>query len=152
MKKMIQKGFTLIELMIVIAIIGILAAIAMPAYQDYIARSQATEGFKATAGLQTDLAVWFSDKGTFSGAKEDDGISTILANLEGKYFDKTGVDLKNASDTTVTMEISFARGANKGEKMTLVPFPDSTTGQITQWQCGGFQKPQRLPASCRNKS
>lgn len=147
MKKMIQKGFTLIELMIVIAIIGILAAIAMPAYQDYIARSQATEGFKATAGLQTDLAVWFADKGEWKKAQEDSGISTIIANLEGKYFSKGNIAF---NDDTGEIAVTFTAGANKTEVMRLLPFPNSVTGQIYQWQCSGFSKPQRLPASCRN--
>ena len=53
-----EKGFTLIELMIVVAIIGILAAIAMPAYQDYTGRAQAVEGVSVTSGLRTEISVW----------------------------------------------------------------------------------------------
>jgi prepilin-type N-terminal cleavage/methylation domain-containing protein len=58
MKRTTQQGFTLIELMIVVAIIGILAAIALPAYQDYTARAQASEALSSTAGLRADIAVY----------------------------------------------------------------------------------------------
>ena len=75
--KKLQKGFTLIELMIVIAIIGILAAIALPAYQDYIARSQMTEGFNLAGGQKGALSEFYADKGrwpsTVAGNPQDQG-------------------------------------------------------------------------------
>lgn len=152
MKKMIQKGFTLIELMIVIAIIGILAAIAMPAYQDYIARSQATEGFKATSGLQTDLAVFYADQKTFVGAGDDKGISQIVATLKGKYFNTDGsgpITLGGESETSITITIPFNYGANKDKNMTLVPTVVQESGQVQKWTCGGTIEARRLPGSCR---
>lgn len=143
MKKSIQKGFTLIELMIVIAIIGILAAIALPAYQDYIARTQATEGFKATSGIQSDIGVIYADKNELpSGDVEP--LKTSLANLGGKYFTKGTVTVV---DGVIT--IPFSSGANKDKNMTLTPSTNATNGQIQKWTCAGTIDKSRLPSSCQ---
>ena len=152
--KTMQKGFTLIELMIVIAIIGILAAIALPAYQDYVARAQATEGFKATSGLQTDIATWYADRNAWPGATDAPG--KAAAALDGKYFNPGDVTLK----ANGVISVAFKEGANKGETMTLTPTlatgaaaagggAAATTGQIAQWTCAGFTKVNRLPTSCQ---
>jgi len=92
MKKQIQKGFTLIELMIVVAIIGILAAIAIPAYQDYIARSQASEAPSILGGLKTPIAEYWSNNGT---------ITTTLTDMTGSGVVQTG---KYVDTITVTTE------------------------------------------------
>src|SRR5258706_2762672 len=76
----LQKVFTLIELMIVVAIIGILAAVDIPAYQDYIARSQVSEAVSLTAGGKTPLAEYYNDKGIWPAAASD-----VIGNQTGKY-------------------------------------------------------------------
>src|SRR3954465_1999575 len=83
--KHLQKGFTLIELMIVVAIIGILAAVAIPAYQDYIARAQVSEAVNLLGGGKTPLAEYFSDKGTWPLTP-----GSVMGNLSGKYTASIG--------------------------------------------------------------
>src|SRR3989338_6930408 len=80
--KALQKGFTLIELMIVVAIIGILAAIAIPAYNDYTARAQVTEAIQLMGGSKTPLAEFWSDKGRWPG-----GLTSVVptSSSRGKY-------------------------------------------------------------------
>jgi type IV pilus assembly protein PilA len=80
--KTMQKGFTLIELMIVVAIIGILAAIAIPAYQDYTIRSQVTEGLNLSGAVETGVAEYFANTGAWPANLSAAGISSSPA---GKY-------------------------------------------------------------------
>ncbi|MDX1786821.1 MAG: pilin [Psychrobacter sp.] len=153
-----QKGFTLIELMIVIAIIGILAAIALPAYQDYTARAQASEGLKATSGVQSDIATFISDQSRFPLAADSVGVQALL--LDGKYFAPGGVKITGGDvvgTTTPTkpsvIDITFDAGANAGKAMTLTPTVIAATGQVSGWKCAphttkGIDK-SRLPSSCQ---
>src|SRR5580704_12623213 len=80
--QVLQKGFTLIELMIVVAIIGILAAIAIPAYQDYTVRAQVTEGMNLAALVETGVADYFASVGSFPSTLSSVG---ILSSPSGKY-------------------------------------------------------------------
>jgi type IV pilus assembly protein PilA len=82
--KKVQQGFTLIELMIVVAIIGILAAIAIPAYQDYTIRAQVSEGLNLGGGAKTAVAEYYQDRGTWPANNEVAGLSPA-ADIEGKY-------------------------------------------------------------------
>src|SRR5882672_12340159 len=100
MKK--QHGFTLIELMIVVAIIGILAAIAIPAYQDYIARSQAAEGVELLGGAKVPMAEYYADKGSWpTSASLNSPTDSVIGNRAGKYVSVVRYS-GNAQPTSLT--------------------------------------------------
>ena len=141
--KTAQKGFTLIELMIVIAIIGILAAIAIPAYQDYTGRAQASEGLSATAGLRSEIGVVYSEDGAFPAAGSR--AHTSAQELEGKYFDATNVSL---GDGDGVIDIAFQSGVHSGNTMTLTPDVNAAATQVSGWTCGGLDA-KYLPTACQ---
>jgi type IV pilus assembly protein PilA len=151
MKRTVQQGFTLIELMIVIAIIGILAAIAIPAYQDYVARSQVAEALNLTGGLKVTTGEVFHDKGityVYNGAQ---GIPDA-ASITGNYVAAVGVTTTdtNAGSEVILLTATFkAQGVASGlgsEVISLVGRPQ--TGSF-QWNCSTDIPASKVPASCR---
>ncbi len=89
--KSMQKGFTLIELMIVVAIIAILAAIAIPAYQNYLIRTQVSEGAVLTDGAKTASAEFYSNRGYFPKGNASAGLATNTS-IAGKYVTQVDLD------------------------------------------------------------
>ena len=143
MFKLAQKGFTLIELMIVVAIIGILAAVAIPAYQDYIARGQVSEAVTLTAGAKTPLAEYYSDRG-FWPLKATD----IIGNPSGKYV--SIITLMGAVGTVGTISVEARMkdaGVNAAITSGTLIF---TTPDAKQYSCtSGNLAPRFRPSSCR---
>ncbi|ENU45140.1 pilin [Acinetobacter sp. ABJ_C1_1] len=166
-----QKGFTLIELMIVVAIIGILAAIAIPAYQDYTVRAQVTEGLNVAGGVKTAVNDYFADVG--------DWPANIQAAVCGKNATKvcaggTNTDYKGNYVTQVDVtnggvDITYGNKANTNALATKVLslIPGSDTAKNVTWVCGNASTPKGvtlattatnnttidakyLPGSCKN--
>src|SRR4051812_29484845 len=104
--KKIQKGFTLIELMIVVAIIGILAAIAIPAYQDYTIRAQVTEGLNLAGAAKAAVAESFSNTGNPPGTRTLAGMTATATDTSGKYV--VSVNVVNGR-----IDITYGNEANR---------------------------------------
>lgn len=148
--KAIQKGFTLIELMIVIAIVGILAAVALPAYQDYTARAQMSEALTLAEGQKAAVVEYFSDNGVFPANNASAGIATA-STITGKYVAKVEVGQVGMSGAqiTSTMKSSGVNADIKGKTLTLVGQQNS--GSFS-WECKkGTVYDKFLPSSCRTK-
>jgi type IV pilus assembly protein PilA len=129
MMKKIQAGFTLIELMIVIAIIGILAAIAIPAYQDYVIRSQVTEGLAMAGAAKASVAEFFANRGTWPTNNDEAGIGTAT-DIKGKYVDQ--ITIANGGIT-----VRFGAGANtKLLNATVGLTPGASANGDVVWKCG----------------
>jgi type IV pilus assembly protein PilA len=132
MLKQVQKGFTLIELMIVIAIIGILAAIAIPAYQNYTIRSQITEGLTLADGWKTAIAEYYANTGNWPAQTNLTGTSNSI----GKYESSVTV---NASGV---IQITYGNQANSKintKILALLPFTNQNNDVL--WQCGNAAAP-----------
>ncbi len=145
--KAIQKGFTLIELMIVVAIIGILAAIALPAYQDYTARAQVSEALTLADGQKGAVTEYYADQGEFPTDNKTAGVAD-KASIAGKYVKEVNIDKGNI---TATMKESGVSEGVKSAAITLKPTAGS--GSIS-WECSAKSgnndlAPKYVPAACR---
>jgi type IV pilus assembly protein PilA len=158
MKKM-QKGFTLIELMIVVAIIGILAAIAIPAYQDYTIRAQVSEGMTLAAAAKAAVAETYLNTGVAPANREEAGMSPDATDTQGKYVAEVEV-----ADGVI--QVTYGNEVNDTIMdgiVSLVPY--LSDDQSVSWQCGYADaptatamgddtngtdlEPKYLPAACR---
>ncbi|HKU19322.1 MAG TPA: pilin [Candidatus Saccharimonadales bacterium] len=146
--KSVQKGFTLIELMIVVAIIAILAAIAIPAYQNYLIRSQVSEGAVLASASETALAEFYQNTGKFPSTAASAGLPTNAASTSGKYV--SGVD---AVGTAGVIKATFGNQSNTAITGDVIAFSAIVgSGGTISWSCasGSTTVPAKyLPAACR---
>lgn len=140
MKRSMQQGFTLIELMIVVAIIGILAAIALPAYQDYTTRSKISEGLTLAGSAKTAV----SEHAMSQGSLPANNAAAGYQSPDTKYVSEITI-----ANGLITITYKTDAGVASG-KDTLVLSPISATGGI-DWKCKpGTVEAKYLPANCRS--
>ena len=141
--QVLQRGFTLIELMIVVAIIGILAAVAIPAYQDYTVRTQVSEALNMASALRSEIAgTVFAQTGTFVGVSSGAYGIMAPASYQGNYVDQVEV-----ADGVINVRLGNNINPDVlGEIVSLAP---SLVGGAIRWNCTFSGAPRYVPASCR---
>jgi len=137
-----QYGFTLIELMIVVAIIGILAAIAIPAYQDYTKRSYVAEGIQFGDSVKNSVAEFYSSKGNWPTSNASAGLPTTITSLKG-------LAVKSVQINQSIIRITYNEKVILNDYIDIKGSASSLSGSIT-WTCtGGNLNPKYRPSSCK---
>jgi len=147
MMKTAQQGFTLIELMIVVAIIGILAAVAIPAYQDYTIRAKMTEAMSIASGAKTGIAEYYISEGSMPADQTTAGLEAA-ASYATDIVQSMTYTRTDADNGVITMAIEDLGGdTTAGETYTLT---GTGTGTGVTWVCAaGTLNAKYLPSNCR---
>ncbi|HEZ9463372.1 TPA: pilin [Neisseria gonorrhoeae] len=160
----LQKGFTLIELMIVIAIVGILAAVALPAYQDYTARAQVSEAILLAEGQKSAVTEYYLNNGIWPENNGDAGVASS-SSIKGKYVESVtvekGVVTAQMASSNVNKEIQGKRlslwarrqdGSVKWFCGQPVKRTDKANDDVTDANDANKIETKHLPSTCRDKS
>jgi type IV pilus assembly protein PilA len=147
MKKQMQQGFTLIELMIVVAIIGILAAIAIPAYQDYTVRAKVSEVLTVASKDRTSVSEYFTSVGTMPADAQQSGMN--VSSAQSVYLTADTV-FAQVSPTVATMQYTLG-GLGAGDATGTMIFRGTGSNNGVSWVCNEGTFPTKYrPANCRS--
>jgi type IV pilus assembly protein PilA len=144
--KRVSFGFTLIELMIVVAIIGILAAVAIPQYQNYVARAQVAEALSLASGAKVAVAEYFNTNGTFPADNTEAGLSDA-DDISGKYVESVAV---SGAAITALFSSTDAHSNLRGGEMTLTAVDNGGSIAFACTSTGSTDITAYLPSSCRD--
>lgn len=145
------KGFTLVELMIVVAIIGVLAAVALPAYQDYTYKARVSEIILAASACRTAVSEFVASSGALpaNAVADDDAADICGASAPGGFVASVDWGVTTGGIITATAAVDADLGGASGLTITLTPGAvDATTNTIPTWTCGGTIPANLKPGSC----